>query len=62
MNQLFRTKMTIEEERKSIIPFEHLFMTNDDYKKLLERTRPADEEITVIVTPLENKNLDNIQV
>jgi hypothetical protein len=43
----------MEEERKSIIPFEHLFMSQDGLKTLLEKTRPADEEIKVTITPLD---------
>jgi hypothetical protein len=65
MHQLFKTKMTKEEERKSIIPFEYLFMSQDGLKNLLEKTKPADEEIKVTVTPLENienKNITDIQV
>lgn len=64
MQQLFRTRFSVEEERKSIIPFEHLFMTQDGLKNLLEKTRPADEEIKITVTPLEveKENITDIQV
>lgn len=59
MHQLFKTKMTKEEERKSIIPFEYLFMSQDGLKSLLEKTKPADEEIKVTVTPLEGVTSPN---
>lgn len=66
MQQLFRTRFSTEEERKSIIPFEYLFMSQDGVKNLLEKTKPADEEIKVTITPLntdlENKNITDIQI
>ncbi len=61
MQQLFRTRISMEEERKSIIPFEYLFMSQDGLKTLLEKTRPADEEIKVTLTPL-NSDLENNRV
>ena len=59
---MFRTRLSDRETHASIMPFENLFTTKEEFEELCKRTKNVMEEVVVTMEPLpEKNNIDTIQ-
>ncbi len=50
-------KLTPFEHHKSFMPFDHLFMTREQYIEFMQKTKPGDAPVVVTVTTPESKEI-----
>lgn len=60
---MFRTRLSDRQTHASIMPFDNLFMTKDEFHELCKRTKNVMEEVKVTMEPLtdEKNNLSIIK-
>ena len=58
---MFRIRLSDREIHASIMPFNHLFTTKEEFDELCKRTKNVMDEVKVTIEPLENKNIHTIQ-